>query len=142
MQIGNRRYWIFQAVGWGSFFVSFTFFAFSFGQLRVEFFERQGIFVALGILFSHGMRNLIIRMGLLQRKLNDQVVGFLLLTLIVALLISFTYIEILQAVDLLKSEDRLLLEQEEPPPPRLEEQVRLQRVLSEDPLRAGRSRAC
>ncbi len=113
MQIGNRRYWIFQAVGWGSFFVSFTFFAFSFRQLRVEFFERQGIFVALGILFYHGMRHLIIRMGLLQRKLNDQVVGFLLLTLIVALLISFTYIEILQAVDLLKSEDRLLLEQEE-----------------------------
>ncbi len=105
MRTGNARYWLFQAIGWGSFALIFTFFAFSFGQVKLEFFQRLGVFVCLGIIFSHFMRVLIIRLGLLQKSLNKQILQFCIITVCLAFIISFFYIEILQATNLLKTDD-------------------------------------
>jgi len=76
MLLGNRRYWLFQLIGWGSFAFINTFFAFSFDQLTPVVFKRLAVFLVMGIMFSHLMRVIIIQLGLLQKNLNKQVLQF------------------------------------------------------------------
>ncbi len=109
MWIGKKRYWIFQALGWGSFCLLYTFFAFSFSTLELAFFLRLGTFVAFGILFSHLMRFIILRFTLLQKNLTRQTVQFFGITVIMSLVASFVHIELLLASDLLKKVDYNLL---------------------------------
>ncbi|HET9430075.1 MAG TPA: histidine kinase, partial [Chitinophagaceae bacterium] len=109
MRFGNSRYWMFQAIGWGSFALIYIFFAFSFDQLRSVFFLRLGVFLALGILFSHLMRLVIIRVGLLQKHLNKQILQFFVITFCLSFLVSFLYVETLVVTELLKKTDSDLL---------------------------------
>jgi len=109
MQSGNTRYWICQLVGWGSFALTNTFFAFSFDQLSNGFFSRLGIFILLGIVFSHIMRMLIIQTGILQTSLNKQIVVFSLIILSFALIGSSVNVETLAWFKLLKRDELELL---------------------------------
>jgi two-component system, LytTR family, sensor kinase len=91
MRIGNPRYWLFQAVGWGLFAIINIFFNWSFDQMdtpakRELVFGRLGIFVVLGILLTHVMRFVIIRWNVLQKKLERQILQFVFLTLIFSLI--------------------------------------------------------
>ncbi len=110
MRIGNSRYWVFQLIGWGSFALINTFFAFSFDKLTPDFFKRLGVFLLLGIFFSHLMRNVIIRFGLLQKNLNTQILQFFLITFFLALLVSYISVEALIGFDLIKQDEVALLE--------------------------------
>src|SRR5690242_809212 len=110
----TARYWIFQLIGWGSFALINTFFAFSFDKLDKKeailvFFERVGIFLFLGILISHLMREIITRVGILQKNLKRQVVLFLILTLSMALLASFLRLEAVERLNLLSDDEKGLL---------------------------------
>ena len=109
MWLGKPRYWIFQALGWGSFILLYTFFAFSFSTLELVFFERLGTFVVFGIIFSHLMRLVILRLGLLQKNLTKQILQFFAITIVASLIASFAYIEILIASDILKKVDQELI---------------------------------
>ncbi|MCY7310378.1 MAG: histidine kinase [Chitinophagaceae bacterium] len=109
MWLGKPRYWIFQALGWGSFFLLYTFFAFSFSTLELVFFKRLGTFIFFGILFSHLMRLLVVRFGLLQRNLTKQIFLFFGITIIASLIASFAYVEVMIAGDILKKVDNELL---------------------------------
>ena len=96
----NTRYWLFQLGGWGLFALINIFFAFSFDKLnkvddRIFFFTRLGIFVVMGIVITHLMRSIIIGLNFLQQKLEKQLLYFILVTLVFALLISFINIELL-----------------------------------------------
>lgn len=82
MWLGKPRYWIFQALGWGSFFLLYTFFAFSFSTLELVFFKRLGTFIFFGIMFSHLMRLLVVGFGLLQRNLTKQIFLFFSITIL------------------------------------------------------------
>ena len=98
MRLGNSKYWLFQAGGWGMFALINVFFAYSFDKLstghdRIFLFTRLGIFVLLGILFSHLMRSLLIRLNVLQKSLERQILYFLVITFIVAIGASFFDIE-------------------------------------------------
>ena len=104
-----RTYWIFQAIGWGSFSLTNTFFAFSFQQLDDKFFYHLLIFLALGILISHIMREIIIRSAILQKSLRRQVFLFVFLTLGMALLASFLKLETVEQLEILTSKDEQLL---------------------------------
>jgi two-component system, LytTR family, sensor kinase len=104
-----RTYWIFQAIGWGSFSLTNTFFAFSFQQLDDKFFYHLLIFLALGILISHIMREIIIRSAILQKSLRRQVFHFVFLTLGMALLASFLKLETVEQLEILTSKDEQLL---------------------------------
>src|SRR6266550_2574573 len=111
---GNSRYWLFQAVGWGSFILIHLFFTWSFDKMqtasdRTLFFERIGIFVLLGLLITHIMRMIILRMNLLQKKLERQIWQFILLTLVFACIGSALDILFLQKFNLLtKAQEDLL----------------------------------
>lgn len=109
MWLGKPRYWIFQALGWGSFFLLYAFFAFSFSKLEMVFFQRLGAFVVFGIILSHLMRLVIVRFGLLQKNLTKQIFQFLAITIAASLVASFAYIESSIAADILKKVDNELL---------------------------------
>lgn len=91
MRFGNRTYWLFQGVGWGFFALINIFFNWSFDQLddydnRVLVFGRLGVFVLLGIMLTHMMRLAIIRWNVLQKKLETQILQFVILTAVFSLI--------------------------------------------------------
>lgn len=103
------QYWTFQLVGWGSFAVINTFFAFSFDRLSSDFFYRLCIFLVLGILLSHVMRGVIVHLGTLQKTLNKQVLQFALLTFLLAIISSVLYVESVKRFGLLRADELELL---------------------------------
>jgi two-component system, LytTR family, sensor kinase len=110
MRVGNPRYWLCQLIGWGSFALTNTFFAFSFDRLSPDFFKRLGIFLLLGVFFSHIMRMVIIQFGLLQKSLNKQIPLLFLITLSFALLVSYVSVEAMMSLELIKKDEIELLE--------------------------------
>lgn len=84
----SSRYWQFQAFGWGLFCFVNVFFAVTFDRLNERFLQRVGLFVILGIIFTHLMRWLIHQLGLLLKPLNRQIPGFLLLTFLISMVIG------------------------------------------------------
>lgn len=103
------KYWTFQLIGWGSFAVINTFFAFSFDKLSAKFFYRLGIFLFIGILLSHIMREILTRLGTLQKSLNKQVFQFFILTFTLALLSSYANVEAVIQFNLLRGDEQELL---------------------------------
>jgi sensor histidine kinase YesM len=84
------RYWIFQLVGWGVCALINLFFAFIFNQIDTEgiLFCRVLFFIELGIIFSHFMRSTIKGNNLLIRPINQQIILFMILTLLYAVTIG------------------------------------------------------
>ena len=109
MQNKKAQYWTFQLIGWGSFAIINTFFAFSFDKISPLFFKRLLIFLLLGIIFSHIMREVINRLGILQKNLNKQVFQFFILTFCLALLTSYISIEVVTGFKLLRADEKELL---------------------------------
>ena len=96
-------------MGWGSFSLTNTFFAFSFQQLDKNFFYHLLIFLALGLMISHVMREIIIRAAILQKSLRRQAFLFIGLTLAMALLASYFKLETVEQLEILTSKDAQLL---------------------------------
>jgi sensor histidine kinase YesM len=90
LSIFNRfpKYWVFQAIGWGMFVLTNTFFAFTFDRFDIDFIGRLIIFVCIGLLFTHLMRHVIWRTRILMRPLNMQIIGFILITLFFSVMVG------------------------------------------------------
>jgi sensor histidine kinase YesM len=82
------KYWLFQATGWGMFVLTNTFFAFTFDRFNGPFIGRLLAFVCIGLLFTHAMRQVIHRTRILQRSLNQQIIGFILITLFFSVVVG------------------------------------------------------
>jgi two-component system LytT family sensor kinase len=82
------RYWIFQLAGWGLFAALNVFFAFLFSKYNPVLLQRLVFDVEMGILFSHIMREVILRSELLIKPLRQQITIFVILTLVFSLLIA------------------------------------------------------
>ena len=111
MWAGNKRYWVFQAVGWGGFAVISILFAISFDQFSthdqvIGLLSRLSIFTGLGLVFSHLMRTVIIATNLLQKRLERQFIYFILLTLLFTVLIAFFDTELREHFDLLTKREK------------------------------------
>ena len=96
----NTRYWLFQLGGWGLFALINAFFAFTFDKLntgddRIFFFIRLGIFVLMGVLFTHLMRTIILGLNILQKSLEKQLLNFFVITLLFAFFVSVIDINLL-----------------------------------------------
>ena len=94
------KYWLFQLAGWGSLAFINIFFAYTFDTLLdpdavIIFFARLGIFVLLGIALTHLMRFVIIRMNTLQKSFDKQILQFLLITFVFAMVGSLFNSELL-----------------------------------------------
>ncbi|MEJ7913439.1 MAG: histidine kinase [Chitinophagaceae bacterium] len=108
-----RRYWLFQLVGWGSFALINLFFAYLFNvfvkQAEVEpFLGRLGVYVVLGIFCTHLMRHLIIKLNILQKSFDKQVLQFFVITCVFTLLLSYIDIQLIAAYGWLKATEKTL----------------------------------
>ena len=79
------KYWLFQLIGWGIFILINLFFLITFDRMDAIHLLRLTISVFVGVLISHFMRMGIRKMNLLQLQLNRQLLGFILVTLVVAI---------------------------------------------------------
>jgi two-component system LytT family sensor kinase len=111
MRIGNTKYWFFQVVGWGLFALINIFFAYFFEKLNDAeaqrmIFGRLGIFVFLGVLLTHLMRFVIIRINTLQKSLDKQILQFMLITVLFSIIGAFFYTVLLAQFDLLSKSEK------------------------------------
>lgn len=109
-RVSISKYWTFQVAGWGTFALINTFFAYSFEMLNDRqdiylFFSRLGIFVLLGLVITHLMRFVIIRLNTLQKAFEQQIIQFLFITLCFSLLVSFLNTKLLSLNGLLKGNE-------------------------------------
>jgi sensor histidine kinase YesM len=107
----NKRYWLSQLCGWGLFALINIFFAYSFDKLgspqeRSDFYWRLVIFVVTGFILSHLMRYIIIGFNLLQKRLEQQLVIFVLITLVLAFAASTLENLLLMQFDLQNKTER------------------------------------
>jgi two-component system, LytTR family, sensor kinase len=89
----TKRYWQFQVGGWGLFALVSIFFAYSFERLstsqdRYMVFGRLIVFILSGFLFTHIMRYIILGLNVLQKRLERQLIYFLLITICFSLAAS------------------------------------------------------
>lgn len=107
------KYWLFQILGWGFFVAINTFFAATFNQIDDLYIARLTTFVGVGFLMSHVMRLLINKLRLLFRSLNAQIIGFILISLVFAIVVGAaeTYLTILFGLEY-KEEIKLELSQQ------------------------------
>ncbi|HEX6847742.1 MAG TPA: histidine kinase [Chitinophagaceae bacterium] len=109
----NMRYWLFQLCGWGLFALVNTFFAYSFDTMGTAaeqslFYWRLLIFVIIGAMISHVMRNIIIGVNLLQKKLERQLIIFVLITISFAFIASVIEMLLVMQFDLHTKSERKL----------------------------------
>jgi hypothetical protein len=107
----NTRYWLSQLCGWGLFALINIFFAYSFDKLgssqeRSDFYWRLVIFVTTGFVLSHLMRYIIIGFNLLQKRLEQQLIIFVLITLVLAFFASTLENLLLMQFDLQNKTER------------------------------------
>lgn len=74
------KYWLFQVVGWTLFTCINVFFALTYNLFDRQFILRISIYVVIGFLMSHVMREVIKSVGLLKQNVNVQLVGFVLVS--------------------------------------------------------------
>lgn len=82
------RYWIFQIAGWGIVALINLFFAFIFNQIEPNMIWRLLFFIEMGLIFSHFMRLSILRNNVLLRPIKQQIITFVILTLLYAVIIA------------------------------------------------------
>src|ERR1700712_1920154 len=75
------KYWVFQIVGWGLFMLIYVFYAFTFGKFDLDFFWREILYTGLGISLSHFMRAAIVSSNILLKPLQQQLIGFIVITI-------------------------------------------------------------
>lgn len=114
MWSANTRYWIFQVIGWGGFALISVFFAYSFDQLNTRqdlnlVLGRIGVFVALGIVLTHLMRMVVINLNVLQKRLERQLVLFILITLLFSMVGSYFDMLLLIKFDWLNKREKEFL---------------------------------
>jgi two-component system, LytTR family, sensor kinase len=82
------KYWLFQGLGWTLFTGINIFFALTYKLFDQQFILRISLYVLVGFFMSHFMRQLIKRMRLLQKSLNLQLIGFVMVSFVFAVLIG------------------------------------------------------
>lgn len=82
------EYWIYQMVGWGLFVFITLFFAVTFHRVNNWFIIKLMIVAGLGALFSHIMRYAIKQSNVLLKPLNQQLIGFIVITMVFSFAVS------------------------------------------------------
>ncbi len=83
-------YWLCQLCGWGANLVVNFFFAWTFrGAISNSFIARVLILVVLGVLLTHAMRWLLLKLNVLQKSFEKQVVYFAVITLLFSFVFAF-----------------------------------------------------
>ena len=95
------KYWLFQFLGWMMFAGINIFFALTYKLFDARFIGRLGVYVAIGLLMSHFMRMTIKWLKLMQRSINYQLMGFILVSIVFAIILGIgeTYLSMLAGLE-------------------------------------------
>lgn len=95
------KYWLFQFLGWMLFAGINIFFAFTYKLFDAHFIGRLGVYVAIALLMSHFMRKTIKWLKLMQRSINYQLLGFILVSIVFAAIVgtSETYLSMFAGLE-------------------------------------------
>lgn len=95
------KYWLFQFLGWTMFAGINIFFALTYKLFNAQFMGRLGLYVAIGLLMSHLMRSTIIWLKLMQRSVNYQLIGFMMVSIVFATAVGIgeTYLSLLSGLE-------------------------------------------
>ncbi|WP_346237286.1 sensor histidine kinase [Niabella insulamsoli] len=113
MIIGKKHYWLLQVFGWGCFFLWHIFGAWSVDRMnspeeRLIITQRAAGFALLGIAMTHVLRIVILKLGVLAKKIAIQIWLFLLLTLLMSFIAGTAEFFIYKQLGLfIKAEERI-----------------------------------
>jgi sensor histidine kinase YesM len=94
-------YWICQLGGWGSYGAISIFFYLTLSTRTIQhFYAFMALSLVLGLLFSHLMRMVIKEYRLLERKLEQQIASFVLVTIVFAILLACTTVGLEKTIGL------------------------------------------
>lgn len=93
-------YWLFQLLGWGGFILINMFFAYTFDRFDLNFLKRMFFYVALGVLLSHIMRYTIKRLNILLQPVQQQIINFIIITILFSLILGSSEAFISRFLDL------------------------------------------
>jgi two-component system, LytTR family, sensor kinase len=109
----KKPYWLFQFLGWTAFLLIQLFFFWSYSRYapRIDWnlsFTKMGISTSIGLVITHLMRLVIIRLKLLDKKLKSQIVSFFILSSVFSLICGFFEIELLQLTSLISPQEKMV----------------------------------
>jgi two-component system, LytTR family, sensor kinase len=104
--LSKYKYWLFQASGWTFYLLGFIFFSYSLDKLTSSFVQRLLVSVALGLLLTHIMRWLILKFEFLQKSIEEQIVGFVVITAAFTVFYAILEVEISARMNLLGVNER------------------------------------
>ena len=93
-------YWLYQLFGWGVFVLINMFFAYTFDKFDDVFIYRLLAYIGMGLMYSHIMRYAISKFNLLMQPLQQQLVNFILITVLFAFLVGISETYIIRSFDL------------------------------------------
>lgn len=101
-------YWWCQAAGWGGNMLMNFFFAWTYNRdINAPFILRSFIIAVLGVLVTHFMRRVIMKLNMLQKPFEQQVIYFLLLTVVFSMILPFLSLSLFNLFDLFTPEQRV-----------------------------------
>lgn len=95
-------YWLCQLFGWGMVFLTNIFFAYTLDKLDERFAVKVFLYACLGFMFSHIMRLVIKRADILMKPIQQQVLGFIFITISFSVLLGFVESYIFRLFGLLR----------------------------------------
>ena len=101
------KYWWCQIIGWGADAAVSLFFAWTYrDSVTAEFVQRVMIVVGLGFVLTHIMREIIIRLKVLQKNFDKQAIYFVTITIGFAILYSFLMLICWRELNLLEGREK------------------------------------
>jgi hypothetical protein len=115
MWIGSSLYWKFQVVGWGAFGLINILLAFFFEKLGDAestklILTRLGIFLLVGIVLTHIMRAVILRLHTLQRGAEIQLAQLFFISVIFSLITATLYMQACEHLGLLNEGEKRFMD--------------------------------
>ncbi|TXJ22664.1 MAG: hypothetical protein E6Q24_20480 [Chitinophagaceae bacterium] len=115
MWIGSSLYWKFQVVGWGVFGLINILLAFFFEKLGDAestklILTRLGIFLLVGIVLTHIMRAVILRLHTLQRGAEIQLAQLFFISVIFSLITATLYMRACEHLGLLNDGEKRFMD--------------------------------
>jgi two-component system, LytTR family, sensor kinase len=95
-------YWLYQLFGWGMVVFMNLFFAYTLEKLDERFVLRVLLYAGIGCFFSHIMRMVINRSHILIKPIQQQILGFIFITISFSILVGFAESFIFKYFDLLR----------------------------------------
>lgn len=113
MIIGKRHYWLLQLFGWGCFFLWHIFGAWSADKMsipeeRLLIIQRATGFSLLGLIMTHFLRIVLLKLKVLAKKASTQIWIFLVLTLLTSCIAGIVELVVYQYLGLLNKPEILI----------------------------------